>query len=227
MGLPLLALLLAEGASSAILFGRDVVREAQAPSAAKRTVSYDSLLGWQNRPGALMTENVPVPRLVSRFPEVRFLLRAAQWSRMSQLFRRIGAKVGTGRAAAPHDSALALVVSAIVGELSAMSRTDGSIFVLLYLPTLDDYLHPPDLWRERLRAASKRQSNVVYLDLVTELRRLPPDSAVSMFIPIPSTDADAEGRGHGHYTAAGNQWVADHLFRRPLGVPAIAARMAR
>jgi hypothetical protein len=106
------------------------------------------------------------------------------------------------------------VVSAVIEDLSAMSRTDSSTFVLVYLPTLDDYLHPPDLWRQRIRAAAEREPNILFVDLIDELRRLPPDSVVPMFIPSPTTDMDTEGRGHGHYSVAGNQWVADHLFRR-------------
>jgi hypothetical protein len=119
------------------------------------------------------------------------------------------------------------VVSAVIEDLSAMSRTDSSTFVLVYLPTLDDYLHPPDLWRQRIRAAAEREPNILFVDLIDELRRLPPDSVVAMFIPSPTTDVDTEGRGHGHYSVAGNQWVADQPFRRLQTLPRIASRMHR
>ncbi|MGH9892010.1 MAG: SGNH/GDSL hydrolase family protein [bacterium] len=356
-GLPLLTLLLLEGASSAILFTREVMRAFQtAPDASRQRVKYDSLLGWEWRPnvyvpdvwgpgvyfrtnaqgfrnnsettrrspegrvrvlcsgdsftegagvdndhtwcallaakdrrfesvnlgqggygldqaylrfkreghplehavhvlafitddfrrmglkqswywgkptlalhdGALKTENVPVPRLVPRVPQLRFFLDAAQELRTVQFFGKLKAKLGPGTAdSMASDSTRAEVVSAIVADLSTMNRADRRSLVLVYLPTLGDYhslrSHSADRWRERLRAASAQGQNVWYLDLISEYRRLPPDSAKSMFIPYQGEGY--ERRGYGHYTVGGNQWVADKLYQYLLGVPEIASRL--
>ncbi len=169
------------------------------------------------RNGVLTTENVPVPRVVPRFPGLRFVLDATQELRGFQLLGKLRAKLGGETLDwTVRDSALAEVVSAVVADLGAMSRADGTSLVLVYLPTLEDYLHDSaDRWRQRLRTAAGGDTDVLYLDLIPELRRLPPDSAAAMFIPRAGGTAvrGADGNGEGHYTIRGNRWVADHLFQ--------------
>jgi len=176
--------------------------------------------------GALKTENVPVPRPRGRVSRFRLVLGPLQQLRTVQLLQRVKGRLSARVAeSAAGDSATAQVVSAIIADLSAMSRVSQSALVLVYLPTLDDYLgNSADRWRERLRAASGLQQNIWYLDLVRQIRLLPPDSA-SFFIPYQSDNA--EGRAHGHYTIGGNQWVADNLYRFLAGIPAIASRLKR
>jgi hypothetical protein len=50
IGIPMLLLFLIEGASSFVLFARDLARPVRLPLAAPHT-DYDTLLGWVNRPG--------------------------------------------------------------------------------------------------------------------------------------------------------------------------------
>jgi hypothetical protein len=168
------------------------------------------------RNGALTVDNTPVPRLVPRFPELRFVLGAAQQLRTSQFLGKVGGKLkGRGGDWATGDSALAQVVSAAINDLGTMSRADSSLTVLVYLPILDDYLsRSTERWSRRLHAAATRSPGVFFLDLTPELKRLPPDTVAAMFIPRPPGHVEpGEGGGHGHYTIRGNQWVANNVAR--------------
>jgi hypothetical protein len=170
--------------------------------------------------GVLETENVPVPRSFTQHPKLRYLLDATRELRMARLVQHLKTRFGEGAAeTAASDSAAAAVMTAIIGDLSAMSRDDGAALILVHFPVLGEYMGPSpsaDRWRERLRAASDRDRSVRYLDLIAELRRLPPDSAVSMFIPY-QEDAFQDG-GWGHLTRGGNQWAADLLFKQLGGI---------
>jgi hypothetical protein len=51
------------------------------------------------------------------------------------------------------------------------------------------------------------------------LKRLPPDTVASFFIPYQGEEYDR--RGAGHYTVRGNEWVADKVYEYLLGRPEI------
>jgi len=172
------------------------------------------------REGALEIRNVPVPRFLGKRPKLRALLQSAQELRTVQLAGVVKSRVGAGggsSAGAMYDTTLAQVVSAMIADLSA-SRQDGSSLVMLFLPTFGEYLgRSAEPWRELLRGHADPGQDLWYLDLFSDLRRMPPDSALSMFIP--------DGGARGHYSAAGNEWVADILLKYLNGIPNIAARL--
>jgi hypothetical protein len=94
----------------------------------------------------------------------------------------------------------------------------GTKFVVVYLPTLDDFKYKAsDKWRESIRDASAKD-NYEFVDLVEELRQVAPDSVDRLFIPR----GQLAFRGAaGHYTEAGNVWVENLLRTR---VPVLSGK---
>jgi hypothetical protein len=169
------------------------------------------------RDGVLTTENVPVPQgLLHR--RWQYVVDTIQGLRTAHFFVRLKAKIGA--TAITSDSALADVVTAIINDLGAMGQAHDRLMLLLYLPTLDDYLsRSADPWRELVRAAAADAPNVAYVDLISALKRLPPDTVASFFISYQGQDYDR--RGDGHLTVRGNQWVADNVYEYLRGRPEI------
>lgn len=170
--------------------------------------------------GQLRVTNVPVPR---PRPLARWLAGHAGHLRNLALMRLADAaaeELGGRPSAAPGASAAPVeIFRALLCELLALHKSRGSRLVLLYLPMPNDARDgAADGWRadvERLAA----ELEIPRLDLVPELRRLPPEEIDPFFI---------KGVGQqyfgaaGHYTAAGNEWVARRLltFLRERVLPA-------
>jgi hypothetical protein len=177
------------------------------------------------RGGVLMTENVPVPRGMPH-PKLQHLLRATQDLRTVQFFARIKTKLGWETSGSSTSDSVPEIVTAIITDLQAMGQAHDRLMLLLYLPTLDDYLsRSADPWRERVRAAAADERNVAYLDLISELKQLPPDTVTSFFIPY--RGEEYERGGEGHYTVRGNEWVAQKVFEYLLDRPEIGLRLRR
>jgi len=177
--------------------------------------------------GTLRVRNVPVRPTLSGYVVVRSLVQAAQQLRVVQFSQRLVARTFGGSAeTAPYDDTLAQVVSAILADLSGMSQGDNTPLLLVYIPTLGEYLYPSsstDRWRERLRAEADRMPNTWFLDLWSAFRRLPPDSATRLFIPYQGEQY--QRRGFGHLSVLGNEWVADTLLGFLGRVPQIASQL--
>lgn len=95
---------------------------------------------------------------------------------------------------------LAAIVSAIFEDLQRINAEKGSRLILVYLPAQEDYLGAADTehWRDVVRAEAARL-DIEYVDMVEEIRKLPPEQFVRMF------------GDHAHYTEAGNAFVAEAL----------------
>lgn len=102
------------------------------------------------------------------------------------------------------------VVSGVFAELARVNRDKGSRLVLLHLPTLPDYASDgAHKWRA-LVAREAERLGVGHLDLIAELRALPPKEAEALFIP--AGDGAVAG-APGHLSVRGNSWVAEHVLR--------------
>ncbi|HSJ07794.1 MAG TPA: hypothetical protein VK936_13905, partial [Longimicrobiales bacterium] len=102
------------------------------------------------------------------------------------------------------------VVSRLFGELARVNAAKGSRLVLVFLPGAWDYTGQPgtETWRSFVRDEAARQ-NIEFLDLVDELRLLPPAEVPSLYAP------------NLHFSVAGNTWAAETIHRRlqPLQPP--------
>lgn len=174
--------------------------------------------------GHLVTRNVPVPEPWFRPRGMwRRLSLAARELRATQLLARLKSSARGGPAAAGgvrFDEATWAVASKVFESLQAASRAQHRVFVVLYLPTGDDYESPEsDPWRARLRQQAREQQFTL-VDLVPEFRELSARAMRSLLLG-PGT------AGHGHYNDAGHQWVADRLIARLEANAAVQARLAR
>jgi len=94
------------------------------------------------------------------------------------------------------------LVTRIFENLARMNREKGSRLVLVYLPGPGDY-RTNDLtskWRRFVESEAQRQG-IVYLDVVDALRKVPPTDVNELFSP------------NSHYSVAGNEFVANTVYK--------------
>ena len=91
--------------------------------------------------------------------------------------------------------------------------------VLVYLPTREDFTEDTsESWRQLLDAEAEK-NNWLFVDLIEEFRKLPPQQVGDLFI---SEDiADYYGAA-GHYTEKGNRFIADTLYQALLSIPQVS-----
>jgi hypothetical protein len=98
----------------------------------------------------------------------------------------------------------------LFAELARVNAAKGSRLVLVFLPGAWDYMGQPgtEPWRTFVREEAARQG-IEFLDLVDELRRIPPDEVAALYAP------------NRHFSVAGNAWAAETIHRRlqPLDRP--------
>jgi hypothetical protein len=157
------------------------------------------------RDGELVQENSPVPRRAYYVPWLTSAMQKLANLRTIRLLTRLAqgtARTDQGRLdAGPRDSARA-VASKIFADLRDASQARARRFVLVYLPTLDDYMGlDPDTrqWRAFVKAEADAHG-YLFVDVVSELRSVDPTHVKTLF--------------RGHYSVAGNDYVADVLYGR-------------
>ncbi len=169
----------------------------------------DTFLGYgkpflTTRQGELFQENFPVPKKsylrpwlttdlheLEQLHSVRYFLKPFQKTR-----RRPELSL---KADQQHTEDVA---ARIFADLHDMSRSKGRFAVLVHLPTRDDYFRSEvDTWGRFVRS-EVGENEYLFVDVVEEMRTLPPDRVETLF------------RQGGHYTAEGNRYVAEVIHRK-------------
>jgi len=172
------------------------------------------------RDGELVVDNVPAPRFGSWRASLARVGRAAGELRSVRLGRSVFHR-SSGAGAAAGDPLPALA-RAVFDELRRLNRETDSALVLVWLPKKDEIDREETRWRPWLHRLAD-EAGFIFIDLSQDLRALPRDEAVALFIGEEDGDyIDAAG----HYNERGHAWVADVLHTRLRGVPAVAARLA-
>lgn len=98
--------------------------------------------------------------------------------------------------------------SHLLAELARVNAEKGSRLVLVFLPGAWDYMGQAgtEAWRSFVRDEAERQG-IEFLDMVDELRRLPPDGVAALYAP------------NLHFSVAGNAWAARTVHRRLQPLP--------
>jgi hypothetical protein len=110
----------------------------------------------------------------------------------------------------------------IFSDVFAMHERAGRTGILVYLPIKDDYTgKDSDAWRAWLEGHA-RKNGWLFMDLVSEMRKLPKEDIRGLFIRDDSPYAGARG----HYTESGNAWVAATVHRLLLANTELAGRLA-
>jgi len=168
--------------------------------------------------GQVRTVGVPVPKpgFGPFMARVQSTFRSLRTFELLQQFSS-GDNSNPG-ASAMSQAATWDVTRAVLRDMAVRDSAIGTKFVVVYLPTLDDFKYKAsDKWRESIRDASAKD-NYEFVDLVEELRQVAPDSVDRLFIPR----GQLAFRGAaGHYTEAGNVWVENLLRTR---VPVLSGK---
>ncbi len=180
------------------------------------------VLEW--REGRPVNTNTPVPRRAFYVPflsrTLPLILRFDSARLATKALRKL---TGDRGAAGREDAEIRAVVDGIFAELLRLNREKNSIPVLVYLPTLEDYMAEPAVeWRRFVRDEA-HEKGIFFIDLIAELRKLPPHEVTNKFIPF--GEVDFQGAA-GHYSAEGNAYIAGVLTEKLLGIPEVSDRLA-
>jgi len=116
------------------------------------------------------------------------------------------------------------VVSEIFQDLHRLHQATNSVLVAVYLPTKEDYGGNRSApWQQFLQAETTKQ-DLLFIDLIDEFRKLPPQTIESLFIPRGAVDFEGSA---GHYTEKGNTYIAQILYEKLLTIPEISGRLSR
>ena len=178
--------------------------------------------------GALVTENVPVPRK-SRI--VQWIGSKSVYVRELSSIKLLGSLVGRmlpNREAVTSSGptgSQAQILDKMIETLQETNRQKNSVLVFAYLPTaLHDYEQdePAMAWQAWIRAECARRG-VLFVDLVDDFQKLPLTMRDGMFICPHSVHYFAEAPGH--YNDQGHEYVAKQLYTRLISIPEVAAKL--
>jgi hypothetical protein len=176
--------------------------------------------GLAVKDGKLEATHVPVPqwtgwsrwteapRLIPTLRVVQFLRERLNVTEAAQLKR--------------VDDQLFPVLDPMLRDVVRLNQERHSTPILVYLPTVEEFNSElRDARRQRLLSTAKA-AGIATIDLTPDLRALPADSLVWMFI----TPNSIPSRGHnGHYNGVGNHWIARQIAAHLREIPAAAAAL--
>lgn len=159
------------------------------------------------REGRLVQRNVPVPLPDEPAPPPSRVRRMLQSSRLGWLVRRSLEKASLR----VQQNRLHELTAAVLDRLDELTRERGAALVLVHLPMETDYDRPVSRAFRSFLGSLASERGWPYLDLVAELRRLPPERVPDLFIQqnLPGFVA-----ARGHYTEAGNRFIADRIVEQ-------------
>ena len=176
----------------------------------------------------LVAKNVPVPK-PSLF--LRWWTRRSRDIYDLRALRVMGSFAGkilpAPKAAAPEPAASdRLVVEKIFGELAALNKAKNSKLALVYLPNESDYSNSKTslAWRQFIRKEAEKR-DALFIDLIEEFRPLPIKELQKMFIRADSFEVEYVPAAKGHLTDAGNEYVAEKIYRALASTPEVAAKL--
>lgn len=170
--------------------------------------------------GELFVENVPVPRAPFYAPWFARNFHILDRLRSVQLLRWL--LPGSAANGLPTATKTRAVLLKVIEELRALNDSKDTLLVVVLLPTQADY--DSDDSRE-LRGFLHRElpaREIVFLDLIRAIRKVPPRNLQSLFIPRGSSAHEAAG---GHYSVKGNGFIAARVHEALLALPEISSRL--
>lgn len=174
----------------------------------------------QLRDGILATKNTPVSKRGFYVPWLTHILEGTNQLSSFKLLKGFASQKGeitlTGKD--QKNNNMKDIIIKIFDELHHINQNKNSILVLVYLPTRDDYVgNLSEKWR-RLIDTHLDKEKVVYMDLIEDFRRVPPEEIDKMFI----------GPGvFAHYSEEGNAYIANILYKKLVASPKISKKRNR
>ncbi len=165
--------------------------------------------------GVLVIENVPVPEpsfyrvcLNYKLQKIRKLYLINHLNRL--FFQKNTTNTNQ------DDNQIKKVVLKVFQDLQQVNQLKHSTLVLVYLPTMGDYKGSgSEPWRQFILTEAKK-NNFLYIDLIDEFRKLPPQTVKNYFI---TEEFNKFPGGAGHYTEEGNAFIAKLLYDKLLAIP--------
>ena len=170
--------------------------------------------------GRVEASHVPVPKRPALLPWLRKKVHPLQDLALAQMLQRWRNKLAPGVRRRPQDRPELAVALKLFEELATQARASAAALALVYLPTpedLEDAGGSAGL-RDYLRSQAA-QRGIPFVDLTSDFARLPPGESSALF----QSRSDFLG-GAGHYTAAGNRYAAQVLYRSLRGSLVSAGR---
>ncbi len=166
------------------------------------------------RDGALVVENVPVPKRGFSMPALGSAISAFRASHIPTLW-------GTIRAPkeAPKEQSDPLVTALVVfDELQKLATSRRATLLLMYIP-VEEELDELPLW-PRYLATELAAKGILFLDLTRDFQALPREARRRLYLR-PGEPAP------GHLSNGGNALVAKLLHEKLASIPAVAEKLAR
>ena len=173
------------------------------------------------RNGELVVENVPVPRAAFYAPWLARNIQLVNRLRTIQLLRSL--LPAGADSELPSEAQTREVLAKVIEELDALNRSKNSLLVIVLLPTQADYASNESRSLRRFLAQELDRRQILFFDLVRDLRELPPRDLERLFIQEGSGTHEAAG---GHYSVRGNEYIARVLHERLAAIPEIASPLA-
>jgi hypothetical protein len=181
----------------------------------------DNFLGYGKpvlklRDGALVAENVPVPRGRYAIPWwVAQKLKKLDELRSVQLLKSVFLRPAPRRGPDAESGQILELALRVIEDLDRLNRAKNSTLVLAYLPTnIDGGSEKSAFWRESIGKEAARRG-WIFFDLVQDFRKGGHQRDKSLFRP------------EGHYTNQGNELVAKLLCERLRSLPQVAEKLSR
>ena len=170
--------------------------------------------------GVITITNVPVPQSAFNVPGLIHTLRSLNGLASIRLSQELFYQGGPGFPALNHQAQE--VALGILEDLHQTNQAKHSNLVLVYLPTIDDYTeNTSDSWRQLLSAEAAKR-NWLYIDLIDEFRKVPPQKIGTLFISEAATEYYGAA---GHYSEEGNAYIANILYQRLAEIPQISDKL--
>ncbi len=170
------------------------------------------------RNGRISVENVPVTRW--SFHRALKYLRLVNVVRLAGEFGAVSLPGSQGESEIGVDEATELV-GPVFDSLKKLNDTKKSRLLLVHLPTQREYRDTSnDGFGEFLRSEAGKRG-ILYLNLVKELRRVPPSEVTKLFF---QKDIKGFFGSKGHLTVAGNTFVAEKVYEALASLNGLNAR---
>ena len=173
------------------------------------------------RNGELVVENVPVPRTGFYAPwfarNIQFLNRL----RTVELLRSL--LPAAEDSDLPSAAETREVLLKVIEELNELNLAKGSVLAVVLLPTEADHASNQSQSLRRFLRTELAEREILFFDLVRDIRKLPPQELGGLFIDQRSAAHRLAG---GHYSVKGNEYIAGLLYEDLLTIPSLSARLA-
>jgi hypothetical protein len=176
------------------------------------------------RDGILHAKNIPVPKRGFYVPWLTHVVNGIGDLSSVKLLAKLRQAIFTASETEVSTDQINDIVIKVFEELYRINRRKNSILVLVYLPTMDDYTgNGSDIWR-RFIDTHVANDKIVYIDLIENFKKVPPQDIKKMFIAPGVLDYYYAA---GHYTEEGNAYIAEMLYNKLIGIPEISKKLVR